>query len=197
MTDLEIYDRAMYGYLSTISKNVLYSITSKAFQNMAKDAKYKDYIDYSLISFYRSPDIDIDLSRYQFSSAVFGDFVRLRENDEKKREARYVHNMPINLTYQIDIWATKERNVQETAIKLISKVFMQKQVIVAPMNPDAEEARFHIIDVKWTDNSDLEEENERGRLYRHTISITLEARLKLTDDVETTQFLCDYVDIYE
>lgn len=197
MTDLEIYDRAMHGYLSTISKNVIYSITSKAFQNMAKDAKYADYIDYSMISFYRSPDIDIDLSRYSFTGAVHGDFVRLTEDEKKKREARYVHNVPVNLTYQVDIWAPKERNVQETATKLISKIFMQKQVLVAPMNPDGEDARFHIIDTKWTDNSDLEEENDRGRLYRHTVSITLEAQLKLPVDVETTQFICDYVDIYE
>lgn len=197
MTDIEIYDRAMHGYLSTITKNVIYSITSKAFQNMAKDAKYKDYIDYSMISFYRSPDFDIDLSRYQFSGAVFGDFVRLTEDEKKKREARYVHNLPVNLTYQVDIWATKETNVQDTATRLISKLFMQKQVLVAPMNPDLEEARFHIIDVKWSDNSDLEEENERGKLYRHTISVTIEAQIKLTEDVETTQFICDYVNIYD
>lgn len=195
MTDIEIMDRSVFAYLSTITEHLVYSTTDKAFQNMTKNMKYKDYIPYSMISFFRTPSFDIDMSRFNHSAATYGDFVRLREVNGN-REARYVQNLPVNLTYQIDIWAATATRVLETATKLISKIYLQNQVLISPMNPDGEEARFHIINVEWMDNSDLEVENEKGRLYRHTVLITIDSRIKLTSDVITTKFDCSDVDIY-
>ena len=197
MTDIEIYDRAIYEYLMSISDKIIYSTTSRAFKNMTKQMKYEDYVPYNMISFYRDPNFAIDTDRYHFTGAVFGDFTRLTADSEGNREARYVHNLPVNLTYQIDIWAPKEVIVQETAIKLISKIHMENQVVIAPMNPDGEEARFHITNVEWVDNSDLEEEDDRGKIYRHTVSITIDSRIKLTRDVSTQRFRCVPIDIYE
>ena len=196
-TDIEIFDRAIYEYLSTISERVVYATTHKAVQTITKDAKYKDAIPYHFISFYRDPTFDIDNERYNFTAANFGDVIRLREYDNGDLEARYVKNLPVNLTYQIDIWASKEKNVQAAAISLISKIHMENQIVLAGMEPDGGDARFHITQVNWVDNSDLEVENEKGKLYRHTITITIDARIKLVLDVPTTEFKCIPVDIYE
>lgn len=195
MTDLERFDRAMYKYLATISEKVLYSTTSKAIQTITKKSTYKDAIPYNFISFYRDPNLEIDDTRYQFSAAQFGDMVRL-SSENGERTARYVHNFPVNLTYQIDIWAVKEVYVQETAIALLHKIYTNESILIADMNPDGEDARFHFTNVNWVDNSDLEVENEKGRLYRHTITVTIEARIKLTRDVRTTEFCVVPVDIY-
>lgn len=198
MTDIELFDRAIYGYLSTLSKIIVYAPTNKAQQTVLKNPKYKDENQYRFISFYRSPNFELDKSRDSFSAAQFGDMTRLTRFDDGSREARYVHNFPVNLTYQIDIWATKEKEVQETSISLLHKIYTTKSVLdVNGINPDGESGRFHFTEIQWTDNSDLEVENEKGRVYRHTISLTIDARIKLARDVPTTEFCAIPADIYD
>lgn len=197
MTDIERYDRAIFEYLSTLSKKIVYAPTSKAIQTITKDKNYKDAIPYNFISFYRSPNFELDKLRDSFSAAQFGDMVRLQKFDDGSREARYVHNFPVNFTYQIDMWATKESEVQETSIALLHKIYTTRSVLdVKGINPDGEPGRFHFTEILWTDNSDLEVENEKGRLYRHTVTVTIDARIKLARDVPTTEFCAVPVDIY-
>lgn len=198
VTDIEIFDRAVWEYLSEITNNVIYAPTNIAVQTITKNAKNKDDIPLSFISFYRDPNFDIDMDRSNFTAATLGDMIRLREDTmTKKRDAMYVQHLPVNLTYQIDIWAAKEKSVQQLAIALISKLHMENQVLIADMEPKGEPARFHITNTEWTDNSDLETENEKGRRYRHTITITIAAVIKLIRKVATTEFCAIPVDIYE
>jgi len=130
-------------------------------------------------------------------ATVSGDLVSMSLLTEQLREAKYVRNIPVNLTYNVEIWASKEIEVQNLAVALISKIFMQEQVLLVPINPGGEVGRFHILDVSWNDNSDLERETEIGRIYRHTIGFTIDARITLTVDVETEKFPIIPVDIYE
>ena len=44
---------------------------------------------------------------------------------------------------------------------------------------------------------DLERETEIGRIYRHTIQFTVDARITLTTDVKTERFKDVPVDIYD
>lgn len=196
-SDIEIYDRAIYAYLSSISEHIIYSTTNRAFKNMLRDSKYKDYVPYDMISFYRSPDFDIDMDRYNFTAATMGDVNRRYKDAQGNIHTRYVKHVPVNLTYQVDIWSTKASIAQTTAIKLLSKIHMENQVLIAPMYPDDKEARFHITNVQWVDNSDLEIEDERGKLYRHTFTFTIDSRIKLIDEVRNTDFSCLPPEIYE
>lgn len=195
-TDIELLDKAVYMYLYSINDKVCYSVTSKAHQTITKNSKHQDKIPLTFISFYRSPNFDIDMGRYNFTMTQLGDNVRL-SGDDYQRTARYVQSLPINVTYQVDLWAAKETSVQELAIDLITKIYMDRQVLIADMNPDGEPARFHIQDVTWVDNSDLELENEKGKIYRHTVTFTVPTVIKLTKDIPTTKFTCVPVDIYE
>lgn len=197
MTDIEIMDRAVWKYLSKVSDKIVYAPTNKAVQSILKDEKYVDNIPYTFISFYREPTFGIDMERYNFTAAQYGDFTRLRENADKTREAQFVQNIPVNLTYQVDIWAAKQVSVQQTAVGLISELYMNNQILVSNMNPEGEPARFHFTDIEWMDNSDLEIENEQGKLYRHTIKFTIDSRIKIVRNLFTSQF-CDVpVNIYE
>ena len=75
---------------------------------------------------------------------------------------------------------------------------MTNQVIKVPINPDGEMGRFHLLDISWEDNSDIERESEIGKIYRHTINFTIDARLTLTSEKISEKFCCDIpVNIYD
>ena len=201
MSEIEKYDRAVYAYLSTISDKIIYAPTQMAVRTITKREGFSDKKPWNFISYYRNPSFEIDWSRMNNPATVTGDFVRLQgslTDDTVVRQARYVQNIPVNLTYNIEIWASKAVEVQELAIKLISKIYMSDQVLEVPINPDGEDGRFHILDVSWTDNSDLERETEIGKIYRHTISLTVDARITLVRDTETKKLCCEMpINIYD
>lgn len=196
MTDIEKYDRAVFDYLLDISDKVIYAPTQNALKTITKREKFSDNKPWNFLSYYRNSNFDIDWSRMNNPATISGDFVRLTK-DGSNREARYVQNIPVNLTYVVNIWASKAVEVQSLSTALISKLFMQDQVIEVPINPDGESGRFHLLDISWNDNSDIERESEIGRIYRHTIEFTIDARITLTRDVSTRKFCVVPVNIYE
>lgn len=197
MTEIEKYDRAVYAYLTDISPRIVYAPTSQALRTITKREQFNDKKPWNFISFYREPNFEIDWERMNNPATITGDVVRLRGSSDTDREARYVQNIPVNLSYNVELWASKAQEVHQLAINLISKIYMQDQVLLVPINPDGEDARFHILNTTWTDNSDIERETEIGKIYRHTINFTVDARLTLVRDIPTTRF-CDVpVDIYD
>ena len=199
MTDLEIYDRAIYSYLLEFGTQVAYSPVDTAMKSVAKRQMNSDHVPWSFISFYRDPSIDIDYSRANFTVMDFGAFTKFSPDtiSDKTISAQYVQSIPINLNYQVDIWAPKASRVQDLAIHLVCKLHTYGPVLHAPMNPDGEDARFHMIDVRWNDNSDLVNEDNIGRIYRHTISFTLECQVKRVIDRRSPILKDIPIDIYE
>lgn len=197
MSDIQLYDKAVYDYLYQIIPRVVYAPTDKASYTITKNPEYKDKVPFPFISFYRNPSLDIENER-QTDERVKGTFLRLREdNVTKEREARYVCSIPVSLTYQVDIWATKATVLLDYAEQLIMDLLSARPVLIVPINFEGEDGRFHILDVSWSDNSDLEEEKEHGRLYRHTITFTIDARIKRLIEKKTTKVTCPDIDIYE
>lgn len=197
MNEIEKYDRAVYAYLLGVSPRVIYAPTQNAIRTISKKEQFSDSTPWSFISFFRSPEFNIDWSRMSNSAALTGDLVRMRDVDGYEREAMYVKNIPVNLGYNVELWASKAQDAQDLAVTLVSKIYMQEQVLLAPINPDGEPARFHILDVAWTDNSDIERETEIGKIYRHSMSFSIDARITLVDVVPTTKFCNVPVNIYE
>lgn len=196
-TEIEKYDKAVYQYLSSISDKIVYAPTSNALRTMTKNEKFSDKKPWNFISFYRDSRFEIDWERMSNYASVTGEFLRLRGASDDDREARYAQNLPINLTYDIELWASKELEVQQLALRLMTKIFMSEQIIQVPINPEGELGRFHILDVSWDDNSDIERETEIGRIYRHTISFTIDSRITLISEVKTNKFTALPCDIYE
>lgn len=190
MTDLEKYDRSVWAYLSTINEKIVYAPTDKALRTITKREQFSDKKPWNFISYYRAPSFDIDWSRMNNPATISGDFTTLRGSSNLDRSATYVKNIPVNLTYNVELWASKATQVQEDSTALISKLFMKDQVLEVPINPDGEDGRFHILDVSWSDNSDLERESEIGKIYRHTVSFVVDARLTLVEEVKTQRFQC-------
>lgn len=200
-TDIEKFDRAVYAYLSTISTKVVYAPTQTALRTITKKENFSDKKPWNFISFHRSPSFEINWSRMNNPATVTGDYVRKSplQPDIDPVDGHYVHNIPVNLTYEIEIWASKATEVLALSTALISKIFMEEQVLHVPIDPDADFGRFHILDVSWTDNSDLERETEIGKIYRHSISFTIDARVLLVREVSMPPFAADVMpeDIYE
>ena len=199
MTDLEIYDRSLYSYLQEFGTQVAYSPVDTAMKTVAKRQKNSDHVPWSFISFYRDPSIEIDYSRSNFTAMDLGAVTRVAidTTDDRFMSAQYVQSIPVNIGYQVDIWAPKASRVQELAIGLVCKLHTYGPVLHAPMNPDGEDARFHLIDVRWSDNSDLVNEDNIGRIYRHTVSFTLEGQVKRVIDRRSPIIREIPIDIYE
>ena len=179
MTDIEIYDRGVGVYLTYISSKVIYAPTSKAQREITSYEKNLDLTPWSFISFYRDPLFELDSERMNYTTQNLGDLTRFYVG-ANQQDILYVHSIPVNLSYQIDIWSSTNAKVQELAISLLNRLIVQKPVLKVPMNPDGEEARFHMLDITWTDNSDIESERDKGRIYRHTFNMTVDARIKMT-----------------
>lgn len=188
MTDIERYDTAVYAYLDGIGASTTYSPTSKARLQITKLKTNNEKIPWGFISFYRSPTFEIDISRDSYAARNIGDYVSSVLTAANQVTGTYVHNIPVNLTYNIDIWAATNSKVQELALAVLAKLAFTDRVLTAPINPDGEDARFHILDLEWVDNSDIENEEDIGRIYRHTISFTIDARIKLVRTSTTTVF---------
>lgn len=201
MTDIEKFDRAVYDYLLDISDKVVYAPTDMAIRTITKREQFSDKKPWNFLSYHRTSDFSIDWDRANNPGTIYGDVTRVQQegSNEKARVARYTQNVPLDLTYVVNLWASKETEVLALGTRLFSKVFMDgpNQVLLVPLNPDGEDGRFHIVDVSWTDNSDLERETEIGRIYRHTIQFTVDARITLTTDVKTERFKDVPVDIYD
>lgn len=195
-TEIEKYDRAVFDYLSTISGKIVYAPTSMAVRTITKREKFKDDKPWSFLSFYRSPTFEVNWDRMNNPATIYGELTRFTINSDSDRVAQYTQYIPVNLSYSIEIWASRAVEVQSLAISLMTKIFMQEQVLKVDLG-EGDPARFHILDVSWNDNSDLERETDIGKIYRHTISFTIDARLNLVTELNTTRFCCVPVNIYE
>lgn len=204
VSDFELYDIAVVDYMKEVLPIVVYAPTDKAEMTLVKRApKYKDNIPYPFISVYRDPSMPIDHNRYS-SQAIGGDRVRVTSSTrERGCISRYVHSIPVTLTYQADIWATKATDALRSAQNMLTKLTIRNPVLFVPINPDGEMGRFHLLDVNHVDNSDIESEEDKGKKYRHTFTFTVNAWIKYVRDEDNTLWECpkivvsDYISIYD
>ena len=192
MTDIEIYDRAVYAYLNTIADRIIYAPADIAIREITK--KYPGSTEntgWCFISYYRDPSFEIDYSRDSFSARQIGDrATRAYDPETGKLSMTTLRTIPVNLSYTVDIWAARNATVQEVAINLVHQIQTNPSsaVFKASMGLNEEAVRYHFQSLEWTDNSDLVNDTEHGRIYRHTISFTLAANLKWVTTTQKTPF---------
>lgn len=203
LTDIEIYDRSVAAYLVGITEKLVYAPTSKARREVTKqysddEKKPKDHVPWSFMSFYRHPQFTFDPSRDGFPQRLIGDNVgNVMVNG--MLQSTHVKALPINLTYSVDIWSGTHHHVLKLATELATRLYFNQRVLTSPVDVDNELARFSVLDIDWTDNSDIESEEEYGRIYRHTFTFSIDAVVKSV--VETTHYPIDIskisMEIYE
>lgn len=198
-TDIEQTDRAVYAYLHSICPHVVYSPTTLAQKRISKRIENQDKQPWSFISYTRDSRFDIDWTRMNNPSTISGRHTST-VGDKTSRLVTKLKNVPVNLTYHIEIWSPREVEVQSLAIALIVKIFSEDQVLEVSyenLGGNKDTLRYHIQNVLWTDSSDLTQDDVLGKLYRHSISFTLDAQItsSVTHD-EYGTLNCVPVDIY-
>lgn len=190
-SDFELYDEAVVLYVKNVIPRVVYASTDRASYTIVKNnPKYKDNIPYPFASVYRDPSMPIDWGRYN-KSAIKGHFLRLTTSTKTSvRTARYVHSIPVTLTYQVDIWGVRSIDILPLSQKLLLELTVNHPVLYVPINPEGEMGRFHLLDVNLVDNSDIESEESKNRLYRHTYTFTVNAWIKDIKDIERAPWKC-------
>jgi hypothetical protein len=118
--------------------------------------------------------------------------------DDKLFTYEYVHSIPVNLLYQVDVWAARQTELLSLSQDILIDLRSARRVLQVPMNPDEELARFSINDVTLTDNSDLESETDTGKVYRHTLSFVIEGYITKVRRPQIPRFNPNVgADIYE
>ena len=183
-TDIEKYDRAVASYLVGLTEKLIYSPTSKARREISKLKTDDDKIPWAFMSYYRHPQFEIDTERDGFPNRMIGDNTGnvLRKGIVNSTR---VKALPINLTYSVDIWSGTHRRVLEIATLTAERLFFNERVLTAPVDVEDEDARFAILNLDWTDNSDIENEEEIGRIYRHTFTFSIDAVFKVISTTRT------------
>lgn len=204
MTDIERYDRSIATYLFGITDKLVYAPTSKARREVTKlysydETKPKDHIPWAFISYYRHPQFVFDAMRDGFANRMVGDNVGQKMIMNRIVKTTYVRALPINLTYSVDIWSGTHRHVLELAGEVASRLYFNERVLTSPVDVGNENARFEILDLDWTDNSDIESEEDIGRIYRHTFTFSIPAIIKSVRETRTypLDFSSILIDIYE
>ena len=195
-SDIQVLDEGLSDYLKAFFPRVVYAPTNRArYTVLRKNPKLKDNDIYPYISFYRDANVIIDYSRYD-ASVIKGDYQRLRRYDpEGQLYAVYHHSIPVTLNYQVDIWSDKQADAMKYSQALVLKLMVTDPVLFIKLGNHTQNGGYHILDVKLVDNSDLEAEESRGRLYRHTITFHIAGWMDYIEQRETTPWVCPKVDI--
>lgn len=146
----------------------------------------KDHIPWTFISYYRQSQFQFDAERDGFANRMVGDNVS-NVVLKNKVYGTYVRALPINLTYSVDVWSATQRQVLVVAEELAYRLFFNERVLTAPVDVENEEARFAVTNLDWVDNSDVENEEEYGKVYRHTFTFSIDAVIKLVRKTKTYQ----------
>lgn len=206
LTDIERYDRAVATYLVGITDKLVFAPTSKARLQVTKmysedTRKDQDHIPWAFISYYRHPQFVLDNQRDGFPNRMVGENVSNVMLDKLNiRKSTYVKALPINLTYSVDVWSGTHRHLLELSELVATRLYFNQRVLTAPVDISEDEtARFAVQDIDWTDNSDIESEEEYGRIYRHTFTFTIDAVLKVVKEYRTYPLDMSkiLIDIYE
>jgi hypothetical protein len=152
VADITLYDRSIQQYLLNHNEFVYYAPTDKAKEKNSKSNG--DTTKYPFISFYRDPDISIDESRANNANIVRGDLTKRAYKTSPSDELfsyDYVHSIPVNLMYQVDIWAARQSEVLELAQSVLIDLRSARRVLHVPMNPEGELGRFSFDDISLVD----------------------------------------------
>ena len=198
VSDIELYDLAVFEYVNKVSPRIIYSPTDRAMISIIKKyPEFKDRDPYPFASVYRDPNIQIDNERINNNLRMKYKLRVLSSTKDNIVNVRYLHSIPVTLTYQIDLWSVRATEVLLQSQSLLTKLTVTDPVLFVPINPDGELGRFHILEVNLVDNSDIESEDSLGRIYRHTFNFVIPAWIKDIDDVDSAKWTCPEIVVKE
>jgi hypothetical protein len=162
------YDKAVYSKVLGIYDEVIFASPDEAFKTNA--SKHDGRVLMPFISVWRLPEFSINRITYNDTRVRLGDTMRMTDNN-KRRSA----GVPVALTYQIDIYSNKRSTCDGIAAELLLHLLQTPYVDVffdfdgVSMTHQFE---FTVTD-NVTDNTNISDFEDTGRIYRLTIEIIL------------------------
>ena len=171
-SSLKIYDKGMLNKFRSVFDNCIIAESDGAFSTAEEQL---GEVKLPLISIYRD-DFNIHPARFNLSQRRRGSSIVSKAEDNS--EYKTIQDIPMELSYQIDIWTRRKEDID----KLVPEV-----IFWLVENPNIEvniDGIDHPIEFSLTleedimDNTDLMSFEDKGRIFRMTIPVRIhEARL--------------------
>lgn len=164
------YDDAVVTKIKPLFANIFYARTEEAFEKSAHMNKGK--VLFPMITFY-ADSIVFNKELYNQARHVFGG--RLRYNDNNSRS--YLADLPVKITYNMDVWAIKKEEVDTLSSELLFYLIDNPKFMIKPPMVELEYEFFLQIE-DFNGTMEVVETGEYGRAYRYTVTFSFpEARV--------------------
>jgi len=173
--NVSVYDKALYEKIKAVFDNTIYATPDEAFKEVAEENNGQ--VKLPMISIYRTnyepyfPELQGRVTRSPM----------LVQRSLDQIDALSGKALFVKIFYTIDIWATKRDHVDQIVKELIFFLGRNPKV-TAHVNLDLDLGQIpkdqyfeaFITFEQLTDNSDLVEAEDFGRLYRNTLEISID-----------------------
>lgn len=189
LSDFSKYGIALQKILQEVfTGSVIYEPVDTAFEYAQNQTK--NNIKFPFISFYHEPSIEIDKSKMSFPSyhrgKLFEKAVAIRDDNneptgnENEKISKSVQNLYITMRYIFDIWGTTRNTAEKVAEELLFWLYSNQELTIKYFGQDMT-FTFNISD-NIVDNTDLTSYHEKGKLYRMSLSVSVDAALFRSHD---------------
>lgn len=171
---LSLYDEALQRKLKEVFPNVVGASTEEAFSASQEGGKVR----LPLISFYRISN-PVDNATYNMPEAFKGRLAS-RRGDLADREM----TIPIIITYQIDIWGTSRKVVDEIFTEFLYFMLRKPNLEIKLPTSDTK-FDFSMILQDSENSTELSDFESIGRIYRSTLTYEVSAKLFYLEKAST------------
>ena len=165
------YDKGIYRKVHDLWPETVFDAPEHCFQTQAK--RHKGKVVLPMISIWRLGDFEINLDMYNDMMVRQGAIGRTVGKAEFPNQRIAAHGLPVNLQYQIDVYATR-RDVCDGIVAELLIEFKERPYFTAHIQDSGDlnvDVEFDLlIDDNVVDNTSITDFEELGRLYRLTIT---------------------------
>ena len=156
---LYLYDQALYEKLKSVYPNVEYTPVDE----------FPETPKYPLVTVYRLESPPNLAEWFSFSEKNSGYSVR-RNTDNKPVRLR---KLSFSLQYQVDIYSDDRHSLDDLYVELLFFLLENPKLSVTfPYDGSETFSAYAVVD-SVVNNTDLTQEEERGRRYRYTITLNV------------------------
>lgn len=177
------YDRAVFDLIHSLYDEVYFCSPEEVLSKNARKHSGKVLIPF--ISVWRLPDFSINTEMENDSFLRRGYLFRSTEGRiEHPNQKVAMHGLPVTLSYNIDIYATKRDVCDGITAELMMYLREHPYVVVQLMDAGERLQEFNFdLEESVTDNTDISDFLEGGRLYRLSLTANItEAVIYRVDD---------------
>lgn len=193
------YDVAMYNRLHALYDEIFFASPEECFMVNAKNNGGRVVMPF--ISVWRLPDITFNPEMFNDSLLRTGFISRSTKGDIEFPDRKVaMHGLPVTLSYQIDVYATKRDVCDGLTAELFLEFKTKPFLAVQVMDMGEKLVEFNMeVDDSISDNTDISGFDDTNRFYRLTITVNLPEALiyRIDEFPKVEKVLVDMKDMKE